>query len=176
MSSFRSSLKSDLFQQSYSVCVCVYVWDLVVGRTVFFSLLSLNILIKKATKFVSYNGHCAPKEKWHRKEHIIMMMIIIQSVQIASLVLRLFLLKRNAYYPTAAWNLCLMIRTDHRNRKSLQTLKSLWKVWNTEPTTQCRGIMARLERPPQEEGRESMPSTTQGRERTFVMNRPDYSK
>ena len=96
-----------------------------VGRTVFFSLLSLKILIKKATKFVSYNGHCAPKEKWHRKEHIIMMMIIIQSVQIASLVLWLFLLKRNAYYPTAAWNLCLMIRTDHRNRKSLQTLKSL---------------------------------------------------
>ena len=29
------------------------------------------------TIFVSCNGPCAPKEKWHRKEHIIIIIIII---------------------------------------------------------------------------------------------------
>ena len=29
------------------------------------------------TYFVSCNGPCAPKEKWHRKEHIIIFTIII---------------------------------------------------------------------------------------------------
>ena len=32
---------------------------------------NVRVLLVFFTYFVSYNGPCAPKEKWHRKEHII---------------------------------------------------------------------------------------------------------
>ena len=75
ISSFKSSLKTYLFQQSYWLCVCgggaerEREWggererELVVHRKVRVFCLFVCRLC---------NGPCAPKEKWHRKEHIIM--------------------------------------------------------------------------------------------------------
>ena len=38
---------------------------------------SVRVCFLFFTYFVSCNGPCAPKEKWHRKEHIIIFIIII---------------------------------------------------------------------------------------------------
>ena len=76
ISSFKSSLKTYLVQQSYWLCVCLREGgrererELVVYRKVwgFFFF---------PTYFVSCNGPCALKEKWHRKEHIIIIIMFL---------------------------------------------------------------------------------------------------
>ena len=76
------SLKTDLFLQSYWLCVC---WGGGGGgksergereRTCGLSQ-SVNFLLLLFTYFVWCNGPCALKVKWHRKEHIIIIIIII---------------------------------------------------------------------------------------------------
>ena len=46
--------------------------------------LSQSVKFFFSTYFVSCNGPCAPKEKWHRKEHII---IILSDVQVGDCVM-----------------------------------------------------------------------------------------
>ena len=48
--------------------------------------LSQSVRVFFSTYFVSCNGPCAPKEKWHRKEHIITIIIIHCSVLCAQIV------------------------------------------------------------------------------------------
>ena len=40
-------------------------------------VVSQSVSFLFSTYFVSCSGSCAPKEKWHRKEHIIIIIIIV---------------------------------------------------------------------------------------------------
>ena len=82
LSSFNPSLKTHLFQQSYWLCVGggggreweTERWG---ERTSCLSQSVRVFLFFFSTYFVSCNGPCAPKEKWLRKEHITIIIIII---------------------------------------------------------------------------------------------------
>ena len=69
ISSFISSLIAYLFQQSCWLCVLGGRGE---GERVWTSGLSQSLRAFFLDYFVSCNGPFAPKEKWYRKEHIIM--------------------------------------------------------------------------------------------------------
>ena len=81
MSSFKSSPKTDLFQQSYWLWLCGWVGEgagreRVRGReSERTSGLSQSVRVF-STYFVSCNGSCTLKEKWLRKEYIVILLTV----------------------------------------------------------------------------------------------------
>ena len=74
-----SHLLKHIFSSSPSecVCVCMCVCDLVAWHNLGEVVGFLPVTFFK-TYFVSCNRPCAPKEKWHRKEHIFIIVTVWQ--------------------------------------------------------------------------------------------------